>query len=77
MTLETMANTLEERKVLTQVIKTMTSEQKYISYIVPALPIFLLLVMNNIIEGFIEPLWTAPGLVILTLFLLGIALSFS
>ncbi|MBM7715931.1 type II secretion system F family protein [Siminovitchia sp. FSL H7-0308] len=76
LTLETMANTLEERKVLTQVIKTMTSEQKYISYIVPALPIFLLLVMNNIIEGFIEPLWTAPGLVILTLFLLGIALSF-
>ncbi|VEF49215.1 Flp pilus assembly protein TadB [Bacillus freudenreichii] len=76
LTLETMANTLEERKVLNQVIKTMTSEQKYISYIVPILPVFLLLVMNNIIEGFIDPLWTAPGLVILTLFLLGIALSF-
>lgn len=76
LTLETMANTLEERKVLSQVIKTMTSEQKYISYIVPILPIFLLLVMNNIIEDFIDPLWTAPGLVILTLFLLGIALSF-
>ena len=76
LTLETMANTLEERKVLNQVIKTMTSEQKYISFIVPILPIFLLLVMNNIIEGFIDPLWTAPGLVILTLFLIGIALSF-
>lgn len=76
LTLETMANTLEERKVLNQVIKTMTSEQKYISFIVPILPIFLLLVMNNIIEGFIDPLWTAPGLVILTLFLIGIILAF-
>ncbi|MBS4210380.1 type II secretion system F family protein [Bacillus sp. FJAT-50079] len=76
LTLESMANTLEDRKVLNQVIKTMTSEQRYISFIVPALPIFILLVMNNIIEGFIDPLWTGPGIIILILFLIGIVLSF-
>ncbi|MBS4179499.1 type II secretion system F family protein [Lederbergia citrea] len=76
LTLESMSNTLEDRKVLNQVIKTMTSEQKYISYIVPAMPIFILLVMNNIVEGFIDPLWTGPGIIILILFIAGIVLSF-
>ncbi|WP_050980488.1 type II secretion system F family protein [Alkalibacillus haloalkaliphilus] len=76
LTLETMANTFEDRKVLNQIIKTMTSEQKYISLIVPILPIFLLLVMNNVIDGFIDPLWSGFGLVILVLFLAAIVLSF-
>ncbi|MDV2581459.1 type II secretion system F family protein [Alkalibacillus haloalkaliphilus] len=76
LTLETMANTFEDRKVLNQIIKTMTSEQKYISLIVPILPIFLLLVMNNVIDGFIDPLWSGVGLVILALFLAAIVLSF-
>ncbi|MFD2638757.1 type II secretion system F family protein [Piscibacillus salipiscarius] len=76
LTLETMANTFEDRKVLNQIIKTMTSEQKYISFIVPALPVFLLLVMNNVIEGFIDPLWSGFGLVMLFLFVGSIVLSF-
>jgi len=75
-TLDTMANTLESRKVLAQQIQTMTSEQKYISYIVPALPIFLLLMMNNVMEGFTDPLWSGPGLIILILFLGALLLSF-
>ncbi|MUV39186.1 hypothetical protein JNUCC1_03059 [Lentibacillus sp. JNUCC-1] len=68
-TLDTMANTFEDRKVLTQTIKTMTSEQRYISLVIPIMPIFLLLIMNNVIDGFIEPLWSGFGLVILFLFL--------
>ncbi|MFC4558657.1 type II secretion system F family protein [Virgibacillus kekensis] len=76
LTLDTMANTFEDRKVLTQTIKTMTSEQKYISFIVPALPVFLLLVMNNVIDGFIDPLWNGFGIVLLILFLGAILLSF-
>ncbi|MFD2760669.1 type II secretion system F family protein [Lentibacillus juripiscarius] len=76
MTLDTMANTFEDRKVLNQIIKTMTSEQKYISFIVPALPVFLLLVMNNVIDGFIEPLWSGFGLVMLIIFLAATVLSF-
>lgn len=75
-TLETMSTTLEDRKILSQTIKTMTSEQRYISLIVPVLPIFILLVMNNVIDGFTDPLWTIPGMIILILFLLGIILSF-
>ncbi len=75
-TLETMSQTLEDRKILNQTIKTMTSEQRYISLIVPVLPIFILLMMNNIMEGFTDNLWTGPGLVILFFFICGIILSF-
>ncbi|WP_245154064.1 type II secretion system F family protein [Jeotgalibacillus proteolyticus] len=75
-TLETMSNTLEERKVLHQTIRTMTSEQRFISLIVPAMPIFILLMMNNIVEGFTDPLTTGPGIIILVLFGSGIILSF-
>lgn len=75
-TLETMATTLEDRKTLHQTIRTMTSEQRYISIIVPAMPIFILLVMNNVMDGFTDPLTTTPGLIILALFGAGIILSF-
>ncbi|WP_234402319.1 type II secretion system F family protein [Oceanobacillus damuensis] len=75
-TLETMGETFEERKVLNQTIKTMTAEQKYISFIVPAMPVFLLLVMNNIIDDFIEPLWSGLGVILLIVFIGAIILSF-
>lgn len=75
-TLETMSNTLEDRKILHQTIQTMTSEQRYISLIVPAMPIFILLFMNNIIEGFTDPLTTPIGIILMVAFGLGIILSF-
>jgi tight adherence protein B len=75
-TLETMSITLEDRKILNQTIKTMTSEQRYISIVVPAMPIFIVLVMNNIIDGFTDSLWTGPGMIILMLFIAGLILSF-
>ncbi|WP_233208549.1 type II secretion system F family protein [Planomicrobium sp. MB-3u-38] len=75
-TLETMANTLEDRKVLNQTIQTMTSEQRYISLVVPAMPVLILLFMNNIIDGFTDPLTTAPGIIMMIVFGLGVVLSF-
>lgn len=75
-TLETMANTLEDRKVLNQTIQTMTSEQRYISLVVPAMPVLILLFMNNIIDGFTDPLTTAPGIIMMIVFGLGVILSF-
>jgi tight adherence protein B len=75
-TLETMANTFEDRKILAQTIKTMTAEQKYISFIIPVMPVFLLLIMNNVIDGFIEPLFSGIGVVLLILFIATIVMSF-
>lgn len=75
-TLETMSHTLEDRKLLHQTIQTMTSEQRYISLIVPAMPVLILLFMNNIIEGFTDPLTTTPGIIMMIVFGFGVILSF-
>lgn len=74
--LDEMSQTLDERKVLLQEIKTMTAEQRYTSYMVPVIPIFLVLMMNNIIDGFIDPLFSGIGVILLILFIAGIALTF-
>lgn len=74
--MDEMGQTMEERKLLLQEIKTMTAEQRYIAYIVPVLPIFLLLIMNNINEGFIDPLFSGIGLVLLAVFVIGTVLTF-
>lgn len=74
--LDEMGQTLEERKILLQEIKTMTAEQRYVAYIVPVIPIFLVLMMNNIIDGFLDPLFTGLGVILLLLFLGGTFLTF-
>jgi tight adherence protein B len=74
--LDEMSQTLEDRKVLNQTIKTMTAEQRYISYILPSLPIFLILVMNSIVDGFMKPIATVPGFIIFILFIMGTILTF-
>ncbi|MBD8071132.1 type II secretion system F family protein [Bacillus sp. PS06] len=74
--LEEMGQTLEERKIIQQEIKTMTAEQRYTSYIVPVIPIFLVLMMNNIIDGFLDPLFSGIGIILLLLFVGGTVLTF-
>lgn len=74
--LDEMSQTLEDRKILQQEIKTMTAEQRYVSYIVPVIPIFLVLMMNNVIDGFLDPLFSGLGLFLLAFFLAGTVLTF-
>lgn len=74
--LDEMSQTLEERKILQQEIKTMTAEQRYVAYIVPVIPIFLVLMMNNVMDGFLDPLFSGIGIILLILFLGGTILTF-
>lgn len=71
-----MAETLEERRLVAQEIKTMTAEQRYVSILIPIMPVVLVLMMNMMNKGFIDPLFTPIGYIILGLFLAGTALSF-
>ncbi|WP_088102673.1 type II secretion system F family protein [Halalkalibacter urbisdiaboli] len=66
--LEEMSITLEERKILHQTIKTMTAEQRYIAWILPLMPILVIFIMNSIVEGFIEPLFSVVGAFLLVIF---------
>lgn len=74
--LDEMSQTLDERKLLKQEVKTMTAEQKYVSTLIPLIPIFLVLMMNNIIDGFLDPLFSGIGLFLLAFFLCGTTLTF-
>lgn len=74
--LDEMSQTLEDRKLLLQEIKTMTAEQRYISYMVPVIPIFLVLMMNNVIDGFLDPLFSTVGMILFGLFMVGVILTF-
>jgi tight adherence protein B len=74
--LQEMAETLEDRRIVNQEIKTMTAEQRYVSLLVPIMPIALVLMMNTMNEGFIDPLFSGFGLVLLGLFIVGTILSY-
>ncbi|QCR31537.1 type II secretion system F family protein [Lysinibacillus sp. SGAir0095] len=74
--LDEMSQTLDDRKLLKQEIKTMTAEHKYIAYIVPIIPIFLVLMMNNVVDGFLDALFSGIGLILFAIFVLGTVATF-
>ncbi|NGQ97049.1 hypothetical protein G3578_17950 [Brevibacillus sp. SYP-B805] len=74
--LQEMAETLEERRLVMQEIKTMTAEQRYVAILVPIMPIALVLMMNMMNKGFIDPLFTPVGFILLGLFAAGTLLSY-
>ncbi|WP_411344855.1 type II secretion system F family protein [Paenibacillus sp. WLX1005] len=73
--LSDMSTTLEERKILRQEIRTMTAEQRYVAYILPVIPIFLILMMNSIVDGFLDPLFTPVGMILGVVFVIGIGVT--
>lgn len=75
-TLEEMAETLDDRKMQKQEIKTLTSEQRMVAYIVPVIPIFLVLFLNTVMDGYIDQLFSFFGIILLVIFGAGTALSF-
>ncbi|RLL46511.1 hypothetical protein D8M04_04700 [Oceanobacillus piezotolerans] len=75
-TLEEMAHILDERKFLEQEIKTLTSEQRFVSMIVPLIPITLVFLINMIMEGYVNVLFSGFGLFLSIIFIAGTVLSF-
>lgn len=73
--LSEMAYTLEERKVLRQTVKTATAEQRMVSYILPIMPIALILILNNMMDGFLELLLTIPGMILSFIFIVGMIIA--
>lgn len=67
--LEDIAMTMEERFFLQQTVKTATAEAKYTAFLLPLLPTLLMIMMNIMIEGFLRPIFTIPGLVLVGVFL--------
>ncbi|WLR52589.1 type II secretion system F family protein [Bacillus tianshenii] len=74
--MQEMADTLEDRKLVAQEVKTLTAEQRYVSVLIPVMPIVIVLMMNSMNEGFIDPLFRGVGLLLLIIFVIGTAVAF-
>ncbi|GAX89479.1 type II secretion system F family protein [Effusibacillus lacus] len=68
--LHDMARTMEERALVQQSIRTMTAEAKSISYLLPLIPVILVAMINLLIDNFLVPLLTVPGILLTAAFLL-------
>ena len=67
--LSLMADTLEERARVNKEVDTVTAEAKFVAFILPIMPLMMALMMNLFIEGFLNPLFSTWGLLLLTIFL--------
>lgn len=65
-----MADTLEERARVNKEVDTVTAEAKFIAFILPIMPLMMAMMMNLFIEGFLNPLFSTWGLVLLSIFLI-------
>lgn len=65
-----MANTLEERARVLKEVDTITAESKYIAVLLPLLPVAMVVIMNLVIPGFLNPLFTPLGLILLAVVVL-------
>ncbi|WP_026691112.1 type II secretion system F family protein [Alteribacter aurantiacus] len=63
-----MAGTLEERERVNKEINTLTAEAKTIAIMLPTLPILMAMMMNLVIPGFLNPLFTPLGLILIAVF---------
>lgn len=66
--LEMMAQTLEERGRVHKEMNAVTAESKYVAFILPILPIATAIMLNLFIPGFLNPLFTPLGLILLVIF---------
>ncbi|WP_404453917.1 type II secretion system F family protein [Virgibacillus necropolis] len=66
--LNLMAETLEERTRVNKEVQTVTAEAKFVSIILPLLPVLMAMMMNLFIPGFLNPLFTPVGLIVLVIF---------
>ncbi|SFE74220.1 type II secretion system F family protein [Alteribacillus iranensis] len=73
--MEMMAQTLEERGRVHKEMSAVTAESKYVAFILPILPIATAIMLNLFIPGFLNPLFTPLGLLLLLVFAVVLAIS--
>lgn len=65
--LDHLAKTLEDRERVNQELHNKTAESRFIAITLTLMPVFIIMVFNMMFKGFIMPIFTLPGLVLLLL----------
>jgi tight adherence protein B len=63
-----MASTMEERKIISQIIRSVTAQARYSAYMLPVISIFIVFMMSRMIEGFFDLFTTFFGMIIAGIF---------
>lgn len=66
--LESLSRTLSEREQLMGELRGLTAEQRFVSIMLPFMPLIAAMLMNMAIPGFLNPIFTLPGLILVTVF---------
>ncbi|QJC50774.1 hypothetical protein HGI30_03800 [Paenibacillus albicereus] len=74
--LDHLARTLEERERVNREISNQTAESRYIAVTLALMPVFLVFVFNMVFKGFITPIFTLPGLILLAAVVVLMAIGF-
>jgi len=63
--LEQMAKTLEDREKVNQELKNTTAESRFVAIILAGMPFIFILMFNMVFKGFLMPIFTLPGLILM------------
>ncbi|EGK09947.1 integral membrane protein [Desmospora sp. 8437] len=63
-----MAATMEERKIIHQTIKAVTSQARTSAYALPIISLLIAFMLSKMIDGFYDLFTTLPGMIVLALF---------
>jgi tight adherence protein B len=74
--LDHLAKTLEERERMNQELSNQTAESRYIAFTLALMPFFLIIAFNMVFKGFIMPIFTLPGLILLAVVMALMAVGF-
>ena len=64
-----MASTMEERKIITQIIRSVTAQARYTAYLLPVVSVFVVFIMSRMIEGFFDLFTSFFGMIIAGIFI--------
>jgi tight adherence protein B len=67
--LDHLAKTLEDRERMNQELSNQTAESRYIALTLAMMPFFLIIAFNMVFKGFITPVFTLPGMILLVIVL--------
>lgn len=63
-----MASTMEERKIVSQIIRSVTAQARYSAYMLPLVSILIVFILSRMIDGFFELFTNLFGMVIAVIF---------
>ncbi|MEW4371510.1 type II secretion system F family protein [Paenibacillus kandeliae] len=74
--MDQLAKTLEERERMNKELSNQTAESRYIALTLALMPVFLVVAFNIVFKGFITPLFTIPGLILLVVVVILMLIGF-